>query len=115
MPYKDPDKRREFAKKYYSSPEQKVKKREYDKRRYTDTKNRYKESRSEHTYPHRYQYNGEWVCTECGSSQDLVIHHIDHDHSNNNPDNLQCLCVSCHSKHHIQTRARNAFGQVINN
>lgn len=26
MPYKDPGKRREFAKKYYSSPEQKAKK-----------------------------------------------------------------------------------------
>lgn len=66
----------------------------------------------QHT-PHRYEYNGDWVCAKCGSAENLVIHHADFNHSNNDPNNLQCLCVSCHSKLHIETRARNARGQMI--
>lgn len=113
MPYKDPEKRREYARSYYSSEEQKLKKKEYDKKRYTTTVDRYKDTRSRSTYPHRYEYNGDWMCARCGSAENLVIHHVDFNHSNNNLNNLQCLCVSCHSKLHIETRARNARGQMI--
>ena len=39
-------------------------------------------------------------CSECESRQNLSIHHIDFDHYNNDPDNLDVLCVSCHQRLH---------------
>lgn len=39
-------------------------------------------------------------CAECNSKINLCIHHIDFDHYNNNPDNLQVLCVRCHISLH---------------
>ena len=41
-------------------------------------------------------------CNVCGSKINLGIHHKDLDHYNNAPDNLQVLCVSCHSSLHKQ-------------
>lgn len=76
-----------------------------------ETKNKYRESRSQHSYPHRFIYDDELVCFECGSTEDLVIHHIDGDHMNNNGANLVCLCRSCHTKLHINNRERNERGQ----
>jgi hypothetical protein len=52
-------------------------------------------------------------CTECGKDPSLFcvfdtkhdIHHNDGCHSNNNPENLQRMCKSCHSKEtHKQTK-----------
>lgn len=40
------------------------------------------------------------VCEECGGTQNLDIHHIDSNWQNNNFDNLECLCRSCHMKEH---------------
>ncbi|MCK9471940.1 MAG: HNH endonuclease [Bacilli bacterium] len=40
------------------------------------------------------------VCEKCGSDRFLIIHHIDFNHYNNSPENLQKLCRSCHSKIH---------------
>lgn len=113
MPYKDKAKRREYARNYYSSNEQKAKKKIYDHERYLITKDNYKESRSAHTVPHRFIYNGPWLCAKCGSETDLVIHHNNHDHNDNTQSNLICLCRSCHSKLHIQKRRRLKNGQVI--
>lgn len=113
MPYKDPQKRREYARRFYSSPEQKAKKREYDHARYERLKPQTRERNSRWLYPHRFAYDGEWVCAECGSTDRPVIHHRDHDHSNNDPENLMCLCRSCHARLHIEERDRNAQGQVI--
>ena len=45
-------------------------------------------------------------CETCGTDQQLHIHHVDHDPSNNAPQNLQTLCASCHLKLHWQTRER---------
>ena len=42
------------------------------------------------------------VCVKCGIKKSLCIHHIDFDHYNNNPDNLEVLCVSCHMSLHKQ-------------
>lgn len=112
MPYKDPEKRREYARKYYSSEEQKRKKKAYDHERYKQTSEVYKKSRSEHTYPHRYKYAGEWVCDMCGSTENLVIHHVNGDHEDNEQSNLRCLCASCHSKLHIAHRVRSVNGRV---
>ncbi len=37
------------------------------------------------------------TCCYCRERKDVVIHHIDEDPSNNNPDNLCVLCTGCHS------------------
>lgn len=39
-------------------------------------------------------------CFECSSNVNIHIHHIDHNHDNNNPNNLIPLCKSCHCKEH---------------
>jgi len=52
------------------------------------------------------------ACEECGSKNTyyagdylvvrkiLTVHHIDHNHQNNDPKNLQTLCRKCHDKKH---------------
>ena len=42
-------------------------------------------------------------CAKCGGKENLGFHHLDFDHYNDNPDNLQVLCVSCHISLHKQT------------
>jgi len=42
------------------------------------------------------------ICNLCGGKLNLGIHHIDFDHYNNSPENLQVLCVSCHCSLHKQ-------------
>lgn len=41
-------------------------------------------------------------CQECGQTENLSIHHINFDHYDNRPENLQVLCVSCHMSFHKQ-------------
>lgn len=113
MPFKDPEKRREYARKYYSSPEQKAKKKVYDHQRYLKTGDTYRLSRSMRTTPHRFLYNGDWVCNDCGGTDNLAIHHINGDHNDNSQANLMCLCNSCHARLHISKRKRSATGQVL--
>jgi hypothetical protein len=36
------------------------------------------------------------VCEHCGTTQKLSLHHIDLDWSNNDPANIQTLCMRCH-------------------
>ncbi len=38
------------------------------------------------------------ICGKAGSSETLVVDHIDNNNSNNDPDNWQLLCRSCNSK-----------------
>lgn len=40
------------------------------------------------------------ICNRCSSVENLLVHHIDHDRSNNELDNLEILCKRCHQKHH---------------
>lgn len=40
-------------------------------------------------------------CSKCGTSNKLVVHHKDHDHSRNVIENLEVLCKSCHSRYHF--------------
>jgi 5-methylcytosine-specific restriction endonuclease McrA len=42
------------------------------------------------------------ACATCGATDNLCIHHKDGDHLNNDPANLEVLCMSCHSSHHKQ-------------
>ena len=39
-------------------------------------------------------------CTKCGATENLHVHHIDHDTKNNDVENLIVLCQSCHMKYH---------------
>ena len=39
-----------------------------------------------------------YTCQICGEQEDLVVHHIDYDKKNSNPENLVTLCRSCHTK-----------------
>lgn len=41
-----------------------------------------------------------YKCAICKTKSNLDIHHIDLDHYNNDPENLQVLCVSCHISLH---------------
>lgn len=34
----------------------------------------------------------------------LVVHHIDRDHSNNQPENLEILCPTCHEEEHFLSK-----------
>lgn len=36
------------------------------------------------------------ACERCGSDQNLLQHHVDFDHENDDPDNVQTLCRDCH-------------------
>ncbi|WP_138501767.1 HNH endonuclease signature motif containing protein [Spirosoma lacussanchae] len=40
------------------------------------------------------------ACQECGTASGLEVHHIDRNIKNNDPENLQTLCRSCHMKLH---------------
>ena len=42
------------------------------------------------------------ACASCGATESLCVHHKDGDHTNNVPDNLEVLCMSCHSSQHKQ-------------
>ena len=39
-------------------------------------------------------------CIRCDATVNLCIHHKDGDHYNNMPDNLEVMCMSCHSSMH---------------
>lgn len=42
-------------------------------------------------------------CEACGSAYMLAAHHKDENRENNEPSNIQTLCVRCHAKHHHGT------------
>jgi hypothetical protein len=51
------------------------------------------------------------TCSECGTDNDLHVHHIDRNPANNDPANLQTLCSSCHLKlHWREDRAKRMVG-----
>lgn len=49
-------------------------------------------------------------CEKCGAEYNLSIHHIDFNHYNNSPENLQILCVGCHQSLH-----KKAYWDAIKN
>lgn len=59
----------------------------------------------------RKRYN--YICQICGK-EGLDAHHIDFDETNNDPDNLICLCRSCHERVHLERYLWNGESYVIN-
>jgi 5-methylcytosine-specific restriction endonuclease McrA len=43
-----------------------------------------------------------WDCDECVTLENLHIHHLDHDHSNKDPENLVPMHISCHARCHAK-------------
>jgi len=39
-------------------------------------------------------------CNKCGSTEKLLVHHIDGVHTNNVAENLEVLCSPCHTSYH---------------
>lgn len=56
-------------------------------------------------------------CKKCfknvSGKKQAVIHHKDHNKSNNTLRNLITLCHRCHAKHHVDDRIRNHKGIFI--
>ena len=46
------------------------------------------------------------ICSICGSTKRINIHHTDENRQNNDISNLIVLCNCCHSKHHYKTRKK---------
>lgn len=40
------------------------------------------------------------VCENCGSGENIEVHHRDRNHCNNELDNLVVLCEPCHNEVH---------------
>lgn len=45
-------------------------------------------------------------CVECNVTTPLTINHIDHDPSNNSPNNLEVVCVDCHKQRHKRVKTK---------
>lgn len=50
--------------------------------------------------PHRYRDFKKSACELCSSTKFLCVHHLNENHVNNSPANLQTVCKSCHQKTH---------------
>lgn len=48
-------------------------------------------------------------CEICGSTDNLVVHHRNHNHEDNRVENLQVLCKKCHQKHHCIRDSKGRF------
>jgi hypothetical protein len=48
----------------------------------------------------------DYRCEHCGDVDELEVHHMDMDPTNNVADNLIVLCDSCHAEVHRQMEAR---------
>nr|WP_300998804.1 HNH endonuclease signature motif containing protein [Methanoculleus sp.] len=51
-------------------------------------------------------------CNVCGGEQDLHIHHLDRDPTNDDPANLLTLCGICHARVHTELRREGGAGRV---
>ncbi len=46
----------------------------------------------------------EKVCMECGSTEQICVHHVNRDRSDNSEPNLKILCKRCHVIEHIKEK-----------
>ena len=61
---------------------------------------RYKDGLSHYRENYCRAHPGTPSCVACGSTKNVVIHHIDRDRKNNQMDNLIALCRCCHAQVH---------------
>ena len=130
MPYKDPDVRRVKCREYHRNHREEILDRQ--KKRYAKNKDhdnqikknwydRHPEAREKDLerlaewgklHNHRryrrvmIESEREEICSVCGTTEDVCVHHIDGDHNNESLDNLQWVCRSCHAKLHAEQRRR---------
>lgn len=55
------------------------------------------------------------TCNACGDGDDLVVHHINGDRSDNRLDNLVPLCRECHARVHASTSVGGVLGELQSN
>jgi 5-methylcytosine-specific restriction endonuclease McrA len=51
-------------------------------------------------------------CARCGWNLEVLVlhvHHIDHDHRNENPSNWEVLCPTCHKHHHFLDKRQSNY------
>lgn len=52
-------------------------------------------------------------CEICGSNRNVDVHHIDGDYKNNDPNNLQRVCRSCHNIIHRSAGVCKVCGKKV--
>ena len=66
--------------------------------------------------PAYYKYRKDY-CESCGGQERytplLHVHHLDHNHSNNKPNNLVTLCSQCHGHIHALQRNVNPIRKAV--
>lgn len=99
MPYKDPEKRKEYKHDWKSQNQYK------SRVGYMTEEQRLRNNKrmQDRGLPYKRAFTdggGIWKCELCGASREdgveLHIHHRDQDRSNNDFNNLVCLCEHCH-------------------
>ena len=119
---KNPDKKRRQAKEWRLSNPERVK--ENDRRKKENNPELYKQIEQRNHDKTRFSGNKAialerdgYKCRRCGATDDLAMHHIDGsgqtEHPNNELDNLETICDSCHTKHH--TPRLNTTPHILNN
>jgi len=56
--------------------------------------------------------NKEHKCERCTDTNNLLVHHKDHNRENNELDNLEILCKRCHQKHHEYRDSQGRYTKV---
>lgn len=59
------------------------------------------------TYNKKAFENQEHCCSNCGATENLLVHHKDEDRTNNDLSNLTILCKKCHQEHHMERDKEN--------
>ncbi len=88
--------------------------------KHKDTYNKNNQEKQEHKYfggnkKHVLERDG-YKCTKCGKTKSLIIHHIDESgmtgKPNNDIDNLETLCRSCHARVHFSKHQEYRFDDI---
>ena len=113
--YKHRDKMLVKTKAYQSSDKYKQRKKSYDKERRKNISPEYKKMCRDKDFFGGNRENAlmrdEYKCVKCGTTKSLIVHHIDcsgagkkmlpKKDTNNELENLETLCRSCHMKEHL--------------
>lgn len=117
MPYKNPEDAKARTRRYYLAHKEKILKqtREWalahpEKRKEISARDNRKRREKKRIWWENKSFGGaisiigENKCWDCGEINDLVIHHLDGNHSNNEIKNLKIICKKCHAYVHGKKR-----------